>query len=394
MHRIGPQPQALHYGYEKAGLIVYDQPIPWNAEAVLVEAQLRLPASSARRRSDFLLKVQGLPAFQAELLRRQQSDDWFRLLFRFPPAGRTVAGELLWKHQRLGQITLPALTREEFLQNVRLEMPTLFVRLENQTVACKTFVSTQCRGLVASAVLSSPTSLVPMMELALHVELRSERGGAAQSIPAQFTTSQMAQRQALVSVVPRRLPRRMGTWLVTWQLADRILLTQRVRAVSQKHFLRSLRVADSRFVVEPPKGRVKVCRQLPAHHEIVRAGPCFLAISQEPGMAGLASFQVRAQINGATQQPVLFDQEVLVTDGPTLVAPGTLEQAELAQVSGFELCLRGETLGIASTSPIPAANFTSEGGFRPANEFPWTAAADEELTERLNRLLEEKASGK
>ena len=45
MHRIGPQPQALHYSYEKAGLTLHDQPIPWNAEAVLVEALVRLPAS-------------------------------------------------------------------------------------------------------------------------------------------------------------------------------------------------------------------------------------------------------------------------------------------------------------------------------------------------------------
>ena len=37
LYRIGPQPQALHYSYEKAGLTLHDQPIPWNAEAVLVE---------------------------------------------------------------------------------------------------------------------------------------------------------------------------------------------------------------------------------------------------------------------------------------------------------------------------------------------------------------------
>jgi hypothetical protein len=31
LNRLGPQPQALHYSYEKAGLILNDQPIPWNA---------------------------------------------------------------------------------------------------------------------------------------------------------------------------------------------------------------------------------------------------------------------------------------------------------------------------------------------------------------------------
>ena len=47
MYRLGPQPQALHYSYEKAGLTLHDQPIPWNAEAVVVEAMLRLPTRSA-----------------------------------------------------------------------------------------------------------------------------------------------------------------------------------------------------------------------------------------------------------------------------------------------------------------------------------------------------------
>ena len=38
-----PSRRLMHYSYEKAGLTLHDQPIPWNAEAVLVEALLRLP---------------------------------------------------------------------------------------------------------------------------------------------------------------------------------------------------------------------------------------------------------------------------------------------------------------------------------------------------------------
>ena len=45
LYWMGPQPQALHYSYEKAGLTLHDQPIPWNAEAVLVEGTLRLPGA-------------------------------------------------------------------------------------------------------------------------------------------------------------------------------------------------------------------------------------------------------------------------------------------------------------------------------------------------------------
>jgi hypothetical protein len=394
MHRIGPQPQALHYSYEKAGLTLRDQAIPWNAEVVVVEAQLRLPAAVARRKADFQLKFPGQPGRAPESLRRLDREDWYRLLFRCPPPSRTVAAELTWRHYGLCQLTLPYVGREEFLQSIRLEMPTLFVRLGDQSVACQTFVSTQCRGLMASAVVTAATSLAPVADLGLHVEFRSDRGSPVHAAPAQLTTSQLAERRALVAVVPRRVPRRMGTWLATWLLADRPLVTQRVKAISQRHFQRSLRLADTRFVVQPHKGAVALARQLPPSGEFARAGPCFFVASKEPGMAGLSSFQVHAQVPGAVEPPVLLDQEVLVTDGPSVIVPGTLDAGDLAQIIGFELRLKGEVLGVLSTSPIPAANFTAEGGFKSANDFTWTAAAEDELSERLNRLFEEKGLGK
>ena len=59
LYRLGPQSQALHYSYEKAGLVVHDQPVPWNAEAALVEASLRLSPSQSRRKADFELRLAG-----------------------------------------------------------------------------------------------------------------------------------------------------------------------------------------------------------------------------------------------------------------------------------------------------------------------------------------------
>jgi hypothetical protein len=394
MHRIGPQPQALHHSFEKAGLTISDQPIPWNAEVVLVEALLRLPASVARRKADFQLHVPGLPPLAAESLRRLEGDDRYRLFFRLATPSRTSTAELVWRNHRLGQLTLPFLSKDDFLDRLRLQMPTLFVRLEGHSVACQTFVSTQCRGLMASAVLTSPTSLVPLLDLGLQVEFRSERGGGVQMVPAQLNSSQLADRQALVAVVPQRFPRRIGTWLATWFLADRPLATQRVRAISLRHFQRSLRVSDTRFVAQGLKGKVSVSRQMPPLEEVSRAGPCFLVSSSEPGMAGVCRLQVRVQVAGAVQAPVVLEQEVMITDGPTVVAPGTLEAADLVQVNAFELQLKGSPLGTLSTSPIPIANFTGEGGFKASADFAWSNAADEELNERLTRLLEERGMNK
>jgi hypothetical protein len=147
-------------------------------------------------------------------------------------------------------------------------------------------------------------------------------------------------------------------------------------------------------VIHNPKGKVMVARQLPPLDELSRAGPCFLVSSGELGMAGLCHLQVRVQVTGAVQPPVVLEQGVLITDGPTMVAPGTLDVADLAQVTAFELQVKGAPLGTLSTSPIPMANFTGEGGFKSSADYAWTAAADEELNERLTRLLEERSHQK
>jgi hypothetical protein len=392
LYRIGTQPQALHFSYEKAGLTVQDQPVPWNAEAVVVEALLRLSGGN-RRKADFQLRLPGGEPVPAEQLRKHENDNRYRVTFRLSPPGAAVKAELLYRERVLGELTLPFLGREEFLQGLRLEMPTLFVRLGNESVACQTFVSTQCRGLMAGAVLVSPTSLVPLLDLDLQVEFRCERTGSTFRAPACLSSSQLANRHALVSAIPRRYPRRLGTWAATWLLGDRALASQRVRGISQRHFQRSLRISDTRFVVQRGAGPMRLARQVPAPDESIRVGPCFLVASGEPGMAGLCKLQVTAQVPGAVQPPLLLEQQVLITDGPSMVAPGTLDAGDLHQVSGFQLSVGGRPLGVLSMCPAPSANFTAEGGFRAPGDYQWSAAAEEEMNERLNRLMESHGEG-
>jgi hypothetical protein len=392
-YRIGAQPQALHFSYEKAGLILQNQPIPWNAEAVLVEALVRLPANSPRRKADFELRLPGQAPIPAEQLRRHETEDHYRALFRLGTPATSTTAEVYYRERGLGQLTLPVLTRDEFLANLRLQMPTLFVRLGGETVACQTFVSTQCRGFLASAVVVSPTSLVPLLDLEFQVEFRCERSGSSFRVPASLCSSQLANRSALVTVMPTRYPRRIGTWVATWLLGDKPLASQRVRGISQRAFQRSLRISDTRFVLQEGKGPMRLARQAPPVEGNQRLGPCFLVSSGEPGMAGLCRLQVTAQVAGSMQAPLLLEQQVLVTDGPCMVAPGTLDVTDLHQVSGFELAVRGRSLGVLSLCPAPAANFTAEGGFKQTQEFNWTPAAEEEMNERLNRLMENHGRG-
>ncbi len=85
--------------------------------------------------------------------------------------------ELSWRDRSLGQTTLPVFGPEEFAQKISVQMPTANVRLGEQTVACQTFVATQSQGLIVSGLLQSPTSLVPLQELGLRVEMPRAEGG-------------------------------------------------------------------------------------------------------------------------------------------------------------------------------------------------------------------------
>jgi hypothetical protein len=393
-NRLGLKPQALHYSYEKAGLTLRDQPIPWNAEAVVVEAVLRLPPS-ARRKTDFTLRFSppagGVPPGRdpvvAENLRQIENEDRWRITFRLPVPTASTTVELVWRDNVRGSLLLPVLTRDEFLRDLRLQLPTVSVRLGDEHVACQTFVSTQCKGLQAGGMLASnTTSLVPLLDLDLQVEF-SSMNGTPQRVPVRLCSSQLAGKQALLTATPPKIPRRIGGWTVRWLLGDQELTTQQVRGIGLPIFQRSLRLSDTRFVVQDQRGTLSVARQVPPLENVARVGPIFWLASGEPGMAGLCPVQVHVQVTGSVRPPILFDQDVLITDGPTVVAPGTLDGADLAQVTGFEIRVKGRSLGVLPLSPAPVATFTSEGGFKPPQEFVWSSAADEELNERLTRLL-------
>lgn len=386
--RSGPQSQAIHVSYEKAGLVLHDPLVPWNADAVIVEAILHLPPA-ARRKLDFTLQMADREPVAAESLKPDAGSDRYRIFFRWSsPAPHSKGANLYWKKHRLGQVPIPMLASGDFLAGLRLDSPTVFARIGSQSVACRTFVALQCRGLQATAVLaSSAGSLAPLADLGVVVRFRNETDHTTVDVPAPLTSSQLGGRQALISAHAPNIPRRIGEWTVTWYVGDRLMGAQYVRAITRKQFLQSLRVSDTRFVVVDEKGQLSLRRQIPADGASTRAGPCFFVSSRELGMAGKCTLHVHAQVPGGVPAPQMLQQELLVTDGPTPFAPGLVNVADLAQATAFELRSKSRILGILPLSPVPAARFTSEGGFVPPAEFPWTIAADEELTERLQRLL-------
>lgn len=383
--RHRPHGQAVHTRYEKAGLSLYDLPVPWNADAVVVEVLLRLPPV-ARRKADFVLRLPGRDPVPPEGL-RPEGEDRHRLLFRIPPPAASTAGELLWKHHLLARVNVPILTAGEFLAGLSVSLPTVAVRLGKHAVPARTYVASQNKGLVASAVIRSRTPLAPIADLGLRVVFRSERSPVAYTIPITLSSTQLAATEAVVTAVSANHPRRAGGWAVSWQVGDQERAMLRVQGIGAKRFEQALRLSDTRFLTADKAGVPRVLKQAPPLADISRLGPCFLLANSEPGVAGLCPLQVHAVVPGEEHPPLLAEQEVLITDGPTVFAPGLVDVADLARVTGFELRHKGRVLGIASLSPVPMAAVNSEGGFKAPPDFAWSNAAEDELSERLARLM-------
>src|SRR5579862_5162547 len=88
-------PRSVRVGYEKAGLIVYDQPIPWNADVIRVEAQMPLRSDTVK--SELHLVLPGLLPIEPFSVRLNDEDGHYDVVFRFRPLGRALIAVLLWR---------------------------------------------------------------------------------------------------------------------------------------------------------------------------------------------------------------------------------------------------------------------------------------------------------
>jgi hypothetical protein len=378
----------MHYCYEKAGLNVFDQPIPWNAESVVVQARVR-PTSRPLHKRDFRLVTQA-GEFPAELAEPTEHGQPVHVLFRLPPIDAPLSAALHWRQTRLATLELPFLSEHQFLDSLRIEHPTFAVRIGDQLVSCQTFVASQCRGMTLHGLLTSATSLAPLADLGVEIELRNEQTGEVQHLRATLGGTQLIECRALVGVAPAKIPRRKGAWTATWKVGSTVLATHRTRAIAQAEFTRSLHVAETRFAFQDAAGQLRVLRKVPAEKTSwARFGPCFVVHSMEPGMAGTCRLHIAAHLRGQSRLECVHDQEFLVTDGPTMIAPGTIPVEKLESLQAFELFHKSRSLGILPVDPIPSATFNGEGGFRPPIDFPWSDVADEELNERLAKLLQD-----
>ena len=191
----------------------------------------------------------------------------------------------------------------------------------------------------------------------------------------------------LLTVCPAALPKKTGVYVASWKIDNVVVATQRIQAISKTRFVKSLRISDTRLVVQTLGGEVRVARKLPPPNTVARIGPCFLVSSSEAGMAGLCPLAVSAQLWGGAHSAMLLQQELLVTDGPAPFVPGTLDAREVHGMAAFELRAGTRVLGLLPLTDAPVASFNSEGGFQALPEYSWSTAAEDQLQEKLASLL-------
>ena len=299
--------------HDLAGRTHHELPVPWSADVVTVEVQLRLP-QVARRKNDFTLKFPHAEPITADAVRGESVGDHYRVVFRIPTPRVTVSGNLLWKHRLLTPVTIPVLTAEEFLNGLRIANPTLSVRLGGSFVAARFYATDCCRGILASAILHSPQRLAPVSELGLFAVFRGGLFGQIFEVPVPLTSEQRNATETMITAPCPRRVRRPGVWSVTWRVGNRELARKCLEAITTQSFEDSVRVADARFAVEDKAGIVQVVRLPPAPGKFVRVGPCFLIASGESGAVGICRLAVFAVAPGETIPLRLVEQDVVITD--------------------------------------------------------------------------------
>lgn len=375
---------SIAISYEELGQTCTGLPVPWSADSVVVEVVLALPAFACRKK-DLFLQFPHCEPIPAESVRPDTSRRQ-RIVFRFRTPFWSQSGEVRWKSHRLVQVALPVLSAETFLKDLAISSASVAVRLGGQVVPARQFAPDDRSGLVASAVIHSPLGLAPLTALAPRVVFCNERTGRRHEAPITLTAEQRNAKETIVlAACPVRV-RRPGKWTVAWRIGRRELAIQTVEAIAPRRFEESIRIADARFAADVKGCAIKVTCEPPPISSVERLGPCFLIASADPGAAGVCRLAIVPIVPGAPNAAPAIECKVLVSDVPAVFAPVLFAAADLVHVSGFELRLYGRILGTASLSLIPQAPLTSEGGFKPPPDFTWTAAAEEELLNRLGRL--------
>ncbi len=334
MYRIRPQPQALHFSYEKAGLVASGPADP--VERGGCRHRGVAAAAAVDRPAQDRLQPRASPARTRSSPSNCVCNETRRRLSRLTSASRlraaATARRVVVPRQVLGRIDLPFLSRDEFLQGLRLQMPTLFVRMGEAHGCLRNVRGHAVPRLAGRRRVDQPDEpgTAARSGLAGRVPRRT-RGAPARAYRPDCAVPNSAAGRLLVTVV-----------LQAAAAADRHLegdvaarRSGPVRAAEgARHLAEPLPpiAAGIRHALRGAGQARRSAASVPANaagrSDARGCGPCFLVSSGEKGMAGICRFQAAAQVHGRPHRRPPMEQEVLITDGPTMVAPGTFAVAE------------------------------------------------------------------
>lgn len=383
----GPRLEDLRVGYELAGLTVYEEPVPWNADTTLVEVRIWFPDKQCPHKDDFTLErthALPIPAHSCRCL----EPEVFLVVFRLPALqGRTTVIPC-WRGRELTRVTLPFLSAEDFFHRLRLNAATNLAQLDGAWVPCQAVVDTRFHGLQVGGLLTSPTSLLPLAHVGLSVTFRntSTRETLTQSVPR--LGCQQSDRQALLNVSWPGMPTDSGNWLVQWSAGTYPLTNHSFRVLTRETFESSLYLVDGHYLYQDERG-VKTCSSsLPPRERVRQLAPCFRVASQEPGVAAFCDLEIRTHRVRSMGPPLRHHlPRVLVTAAPVLVQLPFLKVDDFEQIEAFELIVAERSLRVLPARPRPVATFTAEGGFLLPAEPDWTHITDEDVADRLRELM-------
>ncbi len=381
--RARPRAISATIGFERMGVTRWESPVPWTADALVLDILLRGPVA-ANRKQDFSLRLPSV-TFLADAL-RPDADDRYRITFRFLVPAASRRADLLWRGRVFATISVPVLTPGEFLAALTASGSTLTVQMAGSALAATSFVPDSSDGLVASAVLRCRMELTPLAELGLKAVFTDDLTARPHAVPVTLSAAQLNRTEAVVAALCPESTRRAGGWWVSWVAGDRTLTTQRLQAIPVARFEAGVRLLETRFALLDAGGSVRTVKLPPSLTGVSSVGPCFVLSSSDAGAVGVCRFEVLGVNAGDPCPLIVREAEVVVADSPTLFVPGLFDPVEVGRVSGFELRLRGRLLGVASLRPVPTAAINAEGAFTPPADFAWTSAADDELVDRLRRL--------
>jgi hypothetical protein len=381
-----PRFEHFRFGYERGGVAAWDELIPWNAEAVLVEGLVWLPHTAGRAPEEYRLhSADALPVRASEV--HPGPRGLGRVSFRLPPPQGPNSIVLCWKAAELGQARIPYLPEAEFLAGLHLEAPTILVQLGNRFAPCQAVVRAQGGGLFAAGLLTSLRSLLPLAGTGLTLEFAQANTSQVQVLVPVWTRAQLTSRKALVIVPMSQCPDRLGDWQVRWSVCGRPLGGTTLRVLSARELEDSLYLVDTSYRCEMHTGQTALRPFLTVLDDISRVGPYFRVASRQRGAAGLLSLEVRTRPRDPGEPAECRAQEVVVTDAPSPVMPPALPAEDFHRVEAFELFSAGRKVGTLAADARPPVAFTSEGGFNLAADFDWTPSAERELADRLERLI-------